>query len=93
MFFSSSAVAVYLITDYPLVRQYLTYIYPRIYSEFCHNGIQGILFVLLTSFFLFIACVLIDKLRIVTFLIIKTTIYSIKKYERYKENQRTRIFV
>lgn len=71
LFFSSSAVAVYLITDYPLVRQYLTYIYPRIYSEFCHNSIQGILFVLLTSVFLFVACVLIDKLRIVIFIIIK----------------------
>lgn len=85
LFFSSSAVAVYLITDYPLVRQYLTYIYPRIYSEFCHNSIQGILFVLLTSVFLFVACVLIDKLRIVIFIIIKKIICPIfKKYERYK---------
>lgn len=63
MFFSSSAVGVYLITDYPFVREYLSQILPQLYSEYCHNGISGLLFLFVFSILLFIASVVIDKLR------------------------------
>lgn len=63
MFFSSSAVGVYLITDYPLVREYFTKLLPQIYSEYCHNCIFGLLFIFVFSILLFVACATIDKLR------------------------------
>lgn len=63
-FFSTSSVGVYLITDYPLVREYLTQLFPKLYSEFCFNGILGMLFILIFSIVLFVVCVFIDKFRL-----------------------------
>lgn len=63
-FFSSSAVSVYLITDYPMVRRFLTKIFHQLYFEFCHNSIQGLLFVVAFTIVVFALCVAIDKVRI-----------------------------
>ena len=62
-FFASSAVSVYLITEYPLVREWLTHIYRQFYSEYCRSAIQGFIFIFISSIFIFVVCVLIDKIR------------------------------
>lgn len=36
---------------------------PQLYSEYCHNGISGLLFLFVFSILLFIASVVVDKLR------------------------------
>lgn len=63
-FFASSSVSVYLITEYPLVREYLTHIYRQLYPMYCHSTIQGFMFVIILSILIFVVCVFIDKVRI-----------------------------
>lgn len=64
-FFSSSAVSVYLITDYPMVRHFLTKNFHQLYFRYCHNSIQGILFIVAFTIVVFALCVAIDKVRII----------------------------
>lgn len=63
-FFSSSAVSVYLITDYPMVRLFLTKIFHQLYFEYCHNSIHGLLFIVAFTIVVFTLCVVIDKVRL-----------------------------
>lgn len=63
-FFSSSAVSVYLITEYPMVREWLTSHYGYYYQTLCHNAAEGVLYVVFSSVVIFVVCVMIDKVRI-----------------------------
>lgn len=63
-FFASSAVSVYLISEYPFVREFLTRIYRQLYSEYCYTAMQGFIFILVSSILIFTSCVLVDKIRI-----------------------------
>ena len=63
-FFSKSAVSVYLITEYPTVREWLTSHYGYYYQMLCHNMTEGMLYVTFSSIAIFVVCVFIDKVRI-----------------------------
>lgn len=63
-FFSTSAVSVYLITEYPMVRDWLTSHYGHYYQMLCHNAVEGVLYVVFSSIMIFVVCVFIDKVRI-----------------------------
>lgn len=63
-FFSESAVSVYLITEYPTVREWLTSHYGYYYHMLCHNMAEGMLYVIFSSIAIFVVCVFIDKVRI-----------------------------
>lgn len=63
MFFSSSAVAVYLITDYPSVYRMLQPLFSMWYQPE-HNNITGIVIIFMSVIIAFISCCFIDKIRI-----------------------------
>ena len=63
-FFSSSAVSVYLITEYPMVREWLTSHYGYYYQILCHNATEGLIYVVFSSVTIFVVCVFLDKVRI-----------------------------
>lgn len=63
MFFSSSAVAVYLITDHMLIRDILKSVFSSLYLPHQCN-FMGIVVILLFVIVAYIASCIIDKLRI-----------------------------
>lgn len=75
-FFSSSAVSVYLITEYPAVREFLINNFRYMYGLICTNAFFGLLYVFVYATALYVICTMIDKIRILIQSKIECLIYK-----------------
>ena len=75
-FFSSSAVSVYLITEYPAVREFLINNFRNMYELVCTDAFFGLLYVFVYATALFVICTIIDKIRILIQTKIESLIYK-----------------
>ena len=78
-YFSSSAIGVYLITEYPPVRELLKQSFGLLYSLLCPNVYMGLLFIFAYAIALFIICTLIDKARLFSQQKIENAIFYLSK--------------
>lgn len=66
LFLSTSAIAVYLITDYPAFRTIIMPTFVKVYSEYSDNYVQQLISIMAFVSLLYTACCVFDKIRIVT---------------------------